>query len=57
MPRTGRPTDDPKNTKVTIRMSNNYVEKLEYCSKKTGLAKADVVRKGIDEVYESIKDK
>jgi len=54
-PRTGRPTDDPKNTKVTIRMSDDDVEKLEYCSKVAGLSKTDVLRKGLDEVYKSLQ--
>lgn len=54
-PRTGRPTDDPKTNRMDIRLSTNDVEKLNYCSDKTGLNKADVIRKGIDEVYKSIK--
>lgn len=54
-PRTGRPTAEPKNLNTRIRLSEKDVEKLEYCSKETGMTKADVIRKGIDEVYKSIK--
>ncbi len=56
-PRTGRPTNDPKNNQYRIRLSDKEVEMLEYCCKKTGLSKSDIVRKGIEKVYNEIKDK
>ena len=54
-PRTGRPTTDPKKHETRIRMSDEDVELLEICCKKTGLSKSDVIRKGIREVYEKVK--
>lgn len=54
-PRTGRPTDDPKKHETRIRMSDEDVQMLEYCAKALGLTKADVIRKGIREVYAKIK--
>lgn len=54
-PRTGRPTDNPKRHDTRIRMSDEDIEILEYCCKHTGLTKADVIRRGIREVYKSIK--
>ncbi len=54
-PRTGRPTTDPKKHETRIRMSDSDIKKLEYCCKQTGLTKADVIRKGIDEVYKQLK--
>lgn len=51
-PRTGRPTDDPKVHQARIRMSDAEVEKLEYCAKVLGLTKAEVIRQGIDEMYQ-----
>lgn len=55
-PRNGRPpSKDPKVHETRIRMSDSDIFKLEYCCKKTGLTKADVIRKGIDEVYKQLK--
>lgn len=55
-PRNGRPpSKDPKIHETRIRMSDNDIEKLEYCCKMTGLTKAEVIRKGIDEVYKKLK--
>lgn len=55
-PRNGRPpSKDPKVHETRIRMSDNDIFKLEYCCKETGLTKADVIRKGIDEVYKQLK--
>lgn len=54
-PRTGRPTENPKRHETRIRMSDDDIEKLEYCCQKTNMTKADVIRKGIDEVYKQLK--
>lgn len=55
-PRTGRPTDDPKRKELKIRVSDNTLDKLEYCHQKTGLPKAEIVRQGIDTIYNQLKD-
>lgn len=54
-PQVGRPTDDPKNLNTRIRLSKNDVEKLDYCTEKLGLKKAEIIRMGIDKVYEELK--
>lgn len=51
----GRPTNDPKTLNTRIRLSEEDVKRLEYCSKKTGLTKAEIIRKGIKTVYEQLK--
>lgn len=57
-PRTGRPpSKDPKTHETRIRMSDREVEKLEYCCKKTGMSKADVIRQGIELVYKEVLEK
>ena len=56
-PRTGRPTNEPKNNWTGFRLSDNDIEKLNYCVEKTGMSKADIVRKGIDLVYQQINKK
>ena len=51
----GRPTDEPKTLSTRIRLSDEDVQRLEYCSSKTGLTKAEIIRRGIKAVYEEIK--
>jgi predicted DNA-binding protein len=55
VPRTGRPTNDPKTLQYKIRLSEKDVELLDYCCKATGKTKAEVIREGIRKVYEEIK--
>lgn len=54
-PRTGRPTDNPKDKQMLIRFSSDDIEKLEYCSTKIGKSKAEIVRMGITKVYNEIR--
>lgn len=56
MAKMGRPTDNPKTHDTRIRMSDVDIQMLEYCAKKTGLSKAEIIRKGIKTVYESLKN-
>lgn len=56
-PRTGRPTDEPKGNRESFRLSDNDIAKLNFCVKETGMTKADVVRKGIDLVYQKLTKK
>lgn len=51
----GRPTDDPKNLSTRIRLSEEDVQRLEYCAEKTGMTKSEIIRLGIKEVYEKLK--
>ena len=51
MQKKGRPTSEPKTLNTRIRLSEEDVKRLEYCSEKTGLTKAEIIRKGIKEVY------
>lgn len=54
-PRTGRTTEDPKKSRLEFRMSDSDSEKLEFCCKALGLTKAEVIRRGIDKVYQEAK--
>ena len=55
-PRTGRPTNDKKGSKINIRLSENDLAKLEYCSQRTKLTRAEIIRKGIDTIYNSLRE-
>lgn len=55
-PSHGRPpSKDPKRHETRIRMSDEDVEILEYCSRITGKTKTAIIREGIREVYKKIK--
>lgn len=54
-PRTGRPTDDPKKNAMFLRLSDDDIQKLEYCLKMTGKTKSEIIRMGIDVVYKKIR--
>ena len=57
-PRTGRPkSNNPKRNDLRIRMTDDEIKILNICSEKTGLNKSDVIRLGIQTVYNDVKDK
>ena len=51
----GRPTDNPKSYRESFRLSESDMEKVSFCMNKTGMSKTDVIRAGIDEVYQKLK--
>lgn len=55
--RTGRPTEDRKDRGYRLRVSDADLEKLDYCAKVLGLAKAEIIRQGIDRMYEEARQK
>lgn len=56
-PRTGRPTDNPKGNRKSYRLSNDDIKKLNLCVQKSGMTETDVIRKGIDLVYQEVNKK
>lgn len=57
-PRTGRPTNDPRGTNRTgVRLTDSDMKKLEVCIEETGLTKTEIIRKGIDLVYQEVTKK
>ena len=55
-PAHGRPpSKDPKEHQKRIRMSDEDVRILEYCSKATGRTQSDIIREGIRAVYAKLK--
>lgn len=51
----GRPTDEPKTLNTRIRLSEEDMQRLEYCVEVTGMKKSEIIRQGIKEVYERLK--
>lgn len=48
----GRPTDSPKTHVARLRLSEQEKEKLDICCKVLGLSITDVLKLGIDKVYQ-----
>ena len=51
----GRPTDSPKDITIKIRFDKDTSEKLEKCSEKLEISRAEVVRRGVHKMYDDIK--
>lgn len=56
-PRTGRPTDNPRKGKVELRLSEKEEQILKVCCEKTKLSKSDVLRMGLEKVYNEVRNK
>lgn len=54
-PRTGRPTNEPKGNRKSYRLSDSDMEKLRFCMEKTGMSETDIIRRGIELVYQEAK--
>ena len=54
MARTGRPkvSDDPRMKKITLRVSNEEIARYEAYAEKHNLTKAEVLRKGLEKLFE-----
>lgn len=53
----GRPTDCPKTIDIKIRFDKGTVEKLEICSEKMQITRAEVVRRGVRKMYDDLDQK
>ena len=51
----GRPTQDPKTERKNIRLSQTEIEKLNFCIEQTGKSGNEIIRIGIDKVYQELK--
>ena len=48
----GRPTDNPKTHRITVRLDDGTYLKLNKCSEKSDISFSEVVREGIDNIYD-----
>lgn len=53
-PRTGRPTDEPKNVRLEIRLTERQSQMLEECAKDLNITKTDVIVRGIGEIHQLV---
>lgn len=55
-PRTGRPkVANPRRNDTRIRMTDEEVEMLNFCSEKTGKTKTEIIIDGIKRVYDELQ--
>ena len=53
----GRPTDNPKDISLKVRLDKETAEKLDECVKELELSKAELVRRGVHKVHDDLKKK
>ncbi len=57
-PRTGRPkAENAKKYNQGVRLDEGEKAKLDYCVEKTGMGEADILRKGLDMIYQELLQK
>ena len=54
-PRTGRPTDNPKSERITVRLDNECSEILKVYCEQENVEKAEAIRRGISKLKPDIK--
>ena len=52
----GRPTDNPKDISLKIRLDTGTAEKLQSCAEDLKGSKAEVIRRGIHRMYDDLND-
>ena len=58
MAKTGRPkADNPADIQMRIRLNKDDADKLDKCAVALNTTKSDIVRKGIDIIYQEIKNR
>ena len=54
-PRTGRPTDNPKTNKITVRLDEESTKIMEQYCRQESVEKAEAVRRGLKKLEPDIK--
>ena len=54
-PRTGKPTNNPKNNKITVRLDDKSTKIMELYCKQENIEKAEAVRRGLKKLESDIK--
>lgn len=52
----GRPTNNPKDISLKVRLDKETAEKLDDCVQALNVSKAEVVRRGVHKVRDSLND-
>lgn len=50
----GRPTDNPKDISLKVRLDKDTAKKLDECVEVLKVSKAEVMRRGVNEVHKDL---
>ena len=53
----GRPTDNPKDISLKVRLDKDTAKKLDDCIQELEVSKAEVIRRGVHKVHGDLKQK
>lgn len=57
-PRTGRPkTDNPKSERITVRLDDETLKKLDEVAKANSETRVQTIRRGIETLHSDLKNK
>lgn len=51
----GRPTDNPRNKRMSLKLTNDEMDMLEFCSKEMSEPRVNIISLGIKKVYNELK--
>lgn len=51
----GRPTDNPRNKRMSLKLTNDEMDMLEFCSKEMNEPRVNIISLGIKKVYNELK--
>ncbi|MDF2923801.1 MAG: CopG family transcriptional regulator [Paenibacillaceae bacterium] len=49
------PSDNPKGKKIEIRVDQEMLDKLDACAEQLSTTRSEIVRKGIEKVYDELQ--
>lgn len=53
----GRPTDNPKDISLKVRLDQETSEKLDDCARVLEVSKAEVMRQGVHRIHDDLQKK
>ena len=53
----GRPTDNPKDISLKVRLDKETAQKLDDCVRAMEVSKAEVIRRGVHKVHDGLDKK
>lgn len=53
----GRPTDNPKDISLKVRLDNDTAKKLDECAHALEVSKAEIVRRGVHRLHDDLMKK
>lgn len=53
----GRPTDNPKDISLKVRLDQKTSEKLDDCVRVLEVSKAEIMRRGVHKIHEELPKK